>query len=101
MPSVSFDTRYAPSDESYEHFAKKAAHEYTMDDVEQYERRNAIGDDKRWTRGIVPYQFSRAVEANSAETGQIYAGMKEWEQKTCISFRPYSKSLAQYLGHNQ
>jgi len=100
MPSMKFDTRYAPSDESYEHFAKKAAHEFTMDDVEQYEKRNAIRD-KRWPRGIVPYQFSRAVEANSAEKDQIYAGMEEWMQKTCISFQPYSSRLARRLGHNQ
>merc|ERR1712121_158295 len=94
MPSLEQEARFAPSDESYEHFAKKEANEYTMDDVMDYERRNAIGNDKRWPYGVVPYEVDNEIRGNRAQQGEIYAGMQEWEKTTCVKFKPYSRSLA-------
>ena len=39
--------------------------------------------------------------ASSQEKGQIYTAMREWMEKTCVKFEPYSSQLARRLGHNQ
>jgi len=98
ISSLGSDTRYAPSDESFEHFSKMAPHEYRMEDVEEYERKYLKGKDLRWPKATVPYEFSFGIQRRPK--GHIKSAMKEWMDKTCIQFKPWTPSLARELGHN-
>ena len=49
----------------------------------------------------MPYKFSEAVAANDTQTDLIRSAMQEWEQKTCVTFQPYSPEAAEKLGHDQ
>jgi len=51
-----------------------------------------------WPQGVLPYSFMSNTFSSSDKT-QIYAAMREWESKTCLRFKPYSKSLGRQLGH--
>ena len=46
---------------------------------------------------MIPYAFSEAVAANDTQTDLIRSAMQEWEQKTCVTFQPYSLEEAEKL----
>jgi len=99
MPPSMSDERYAPSNESFEHFQKLKPSNYTM---KKRQNAMAIKNGKNpgyWPYGTVPYEFQDEIKGNSHEKGQILAAMKEWEEKTCLKFEPYSDELASQLGH--
>jgi len=98
--NVTRETLYSPTDESYEHFSRLAADSYTMADVMEWERQNDIPLMK-WPKNVIPYEFDYVIKGNYRHKGVILAAMKEWEEKTCIQFEPFSHSLAQKLGHVQ
>jgi len=52
----------------------------------------------RWTNNVIPFKFSS--DYDGVDVSMVYTSMKEWMQKTCIKFEPYSAELAQQLGHN-
>jgi len=99
IPLRGGDARFAPSDASFEHFSKMAPHEYRMEDVEEFERKYANGRDIRWPKATVPFEFSPGIQRRP--TAYIYSAMKEWMEKTCVKFEPWTPTLAQELGHNQ
>ena len=54
-----------------------------------------------WPHSTVPYKFDDEIKGNSGYKGNILTAMKEWEEKTCVKFEPYSDQLALQLGHKQ
>lgn len=56
-----------------------------------------VNENLRWTDNIMPYKISS--DFDDVDVSFIYSGMKEWMEKTCIRFEPYSEELARKLGH--
>merc|ERR1711872_1144561 len=96
MPPSMADQRCAPPSNESNNFTAK--------DVREFQRRNANAlpsRSRRWPRNTVPYEFDDEIKRNPQQRGQIITAMKEWEEKTCLKFEPYSVRLAQELGHYQ
>ena len=49
----------------------------------------------------MPYELSQRVSQDSELKAVIYSAMEEWEQKTCVTFEPYSAAVASKVGHDQ
>ena len=49
----------------------------------------------------MPYEFSLQVSMDAELKGLVYSAMEEWEQKTCITFEPFSISVGIKVGHFQ
>jgi len=101
FPQADSDERYAPSDESFEHFEMLKPSNITMKDVKESDRQSANAIRKNyWPKATVPYEFGSVIGANPKYQDKIYRAMREWQLKTCVKFEPYSRALASQLGHN-
>jgi len=112
MPPSMSDERYAPSNESTlghkqptprhemkKHLKKMKPSNLTM---EKRQDAHAVKQKHRlWPHNTVPYEFDDEIKGSSRQKGKIISAMKEWEEKTCVKFEPYSDQLASQLGHKQ
>ena len=105
------DTYY----EEYNHFDKSSSSSVKVNDTEDYPGYliegdirvlrdpeiaeagdyNAVKEDKKWPRGIIPYEIS--PNFTKIQTEMIEKVMQQFHDKTCVRFIPKSKTDVNYI----